>query len=232
MTIAQSGRQILNAGIRIRIGDYGDASQTKGDPPTMIAIAAVDGKIKKEFVFPFRPLPLQLEGFGLELAEVERPYDVPIVNVKSGKLRRFSFDAPLSLYDDGISRNLEVQERVLRQMADDAIPVRFLQMPQAITAMNWYITELSLTTDRTTVAGAVVRVSASMSFTEFEAAKTKFIFLSPISYGVPTGAIPNRGDGVSTGPTFPPIDEVAGAAITRVGTEAGLDGRPAPPGNP
>lgn len=231
MAIAQSGRQILNAGIKVIIGDYGNATQTKGEPPIMIAIAGVNNQPPKEFQFPFRPLPITFEGFGLEMAEVERPYDVPIVNVKSGKLRRFNFDAPLSLFDDGLANNLEAQESVLRQMADDAIPVRFTKMPQTVTGLNWYITELGITTDRTTVAGAVVRVTASMSFTEFEAGRSKFIFLTPISYGVPIGVVPTTGVPPTSVAPYEPIDSVIGTVTTKVGTSMGLDGRPAPPGS-
>lgn len=231
MAISQSGRQIVNAGVKISLGDYGDVSLTKGQPPIMVQIAGIDGKPPKEFQFPFRPLPIQFEGFGLELSEIERPYDVPIVNVKSGKLRRFNFDAPLSMFDDGIQDDLESKEVVLRQMADDGIPVRFLKMPPAVTNLNWYITELGITTDRTTVAGAVVRVSASMSFTEFEASKAKFIFLSPISYGVPTGNTPATVGNAVTG-SGAGWDKILEEETRKKRTEAGLEGRQAPDGTP
>ena len=56
-----------------------------------------------------------------ELSEVERPYNIPILDVKSGKLRRFSFEAPLAIIGDSISVNVDDAMERLKEIADDAV---------------------------------------------------------------------------------------------------------------
>ena len=186
MSVSQTGRAIVNVGVNIGLARWSlntsPSSLTAGDPPIMTQIAGS----QKSFTFPFRPLPIQHEGYGPELSEVERPYNIPILDVKSGKLRRFSFEAPLAIIGDSIAVNVDAAMETLKEMADDAVPVRFAKMASSVTSTNWYISELSFSQDRTTINGPTTRFGAQLSFVEYAPFKPKFVFLQPISYGVPT----------------------------------------------
>ncbi|MFZ9715943.1 MAG: hypothetical protein ACO3CH_00610 [Ilumatobacteraceae bacterium] len=186
MSVSQTGRAIVNVGVNIGLARWSlntsPSSLTAGDPPIMTQIAGS----QKSFTFPFRPLPIQHEGYGPELSEVERPYNIPILDVKSGKLRRFSFEAPLAIIGDSIAVNVDDAMERLKEIADDAVPVRFVKMAPSVTSTNWYISELSFSQDRTTINGPTTRFSAQISFVEYAPFQPKFVFLQPISYGVPT----------------------------------------------
>ena len=202
MSVSQTGRAIVNVGVNIGLNRWvRNNTTTAGDPPTMTQIA----DSQKAFTFPFRPLPIQHEGYGPELSEVERPYNIPILDIKSGKLRRFSFEAPLAILGDSIAVNVDDEMERLREIADDAIPVRFIKMAPSITSTNWYISELSFSQDRTLINGPTVRFNAQMSFVEYAPFKPKFVFLQPISYGVPNAKRAQTTLASSTG-TTPPLD--------------------------
>jgi hypothetical protein len=182
---SQTGRAIVNVGIKVAITNWLLPNQTKiptaGDPPKIIQI--IDNG--KEFQFPYRPLPIQHEGYGPEFSEIERPYDKPLLEIKSGKLRRFTFEVPLAIFDDSMVNNVDENMERLKEIADDGIPVRFQKMPVSITSSNWYISELSFSQDRTLRNGPTTRFTASMGFVEYTPYRPKFVFLRPISYGVP-----------------------------------------------
>lgn len=228
MAVAETGRTILNAGVKITTANWGFDKLTAGKPPVMSQIAGVDGKAPKEFAFPFRPLPIQFEGFGFEVSELERPFNTPIVNVKSGKLRKFNFEVPLSVFADSITESIDDNDLVLRQIAEDAIPVKFVRMPGAILASQWYLTDLTMSVDRTTISGANVKTTATLSFIEFENYQKRFLYLQPVSYGLGGKTTPSTGTppGGETG--APPLDAEALKQLMEARTGAGRSGR----GNP
>jgi len=215
--LATTGRTIITLNVNVTLTNWraGTAAKTEGNPPTITQIAGAN----KSFQFPFRPLPIQHEGYGPEMNEVERPYDIPIMDVKSGKLRRFSFDAPLTILSDGISKPIDSDFKLLQEMADDAIPVRFIDMPPSISSTNWYIEDLTFNQERMKINGPSTRISASLSFVEFAPLSTKFVFLRPISYGVPTDKVASK---IVTTPqdTFPRLSAYS------VGTVSGLKQNP------
>jgi hypothetical protein len=139
----------------------------------------------KSFTFPFRPIPITQEGYGPEMSEVERPYNIPILDVKSGKLQKISFEAPLSVQFDGITKPIDDSVLGLTQMAEDAIPVRFTNMVEQVSKSSWYIAELGISQDRTLASGPSLRVTARFSLVEFKPIKTRFVYLQPFAYGVP-----------------------------------------------
>jgi len=208
--VATTGRTIVTLNVNVTLTNWraGTAAKTEGKPPTITQIAGAN----KSFQFPFRPLPIQHEGYGPEMNEVERPYDIPIMDVKSGKLRRFSFDAPLTILSDGISKPIDSDFKLLQEMADDAIPVRFIEMPPSISSTNWYIEDLTFNQERMKINGPTTRMSASLSFVEFTPLSSKFVFLQPISYGVPNDKVAKKI--VTTGGgSFPPLSGWSGATV-------------------
>ena len=196
MATSTTGREIINVGTKVLITAWtrGGASGSAGTPVTMSQITA-NGK---SFTFPFRPLPVTQDGYGPEMAEVERPYNIPIIDVKSGKLQKISFEAPLAVQFDSLSTPIDEPVIRLTQMADDAIPVRFTNMVDQISKSSWYISELSLSQDRTGVSGKALRVTARFSLVEFRPINTRFVYLQPFAYGVPPKNIPTV--------VAPPID--------------------------
>lgn len=204
MATSQTGRTIVNIGVKVTLPNWarGGTPTTAGDPPTMTQIA----DSAKEFRFPYRPLPIQHEGYGPEFSEIERPYNTPLLEIKSGKLRRFNFEVPLAIQDDSLSVAIDDNMERLKEMADDGIPVRFIKMAPSITSTNWYISELSFNQDRTLISGPTVRFTAQMSFVEYSPYRPKFVFLRPISYGVPTDKVAKKTVETSAG-TFP-IDQM------------------------
>ncbi|NBR35790.1 MAG: hypothetical protein EBT80_00105 [Chitinophagales bacterium] len=211
MAIAQTGRAVVNVGINIGLPRWSlnalSVSQTAGDPPIMTQIAGS----QKSFTFPFRPLPIQHEGYGPELSEVERPYNIPILDVKSGKLRRFSFELPLAIIGDSIETPIDDAMERLKEIADDGYPVRFIKMAPSVSSTNWYISDLSFSQDRTTINGPTTRFSAQMSFVEYAPFQPKFVFLQPISYGVPNDKQSKKI--ITTTPGGPPALSAWGIAV-------------------
>lgn len=209
MTISQTGRVIINAGSVVSSQSWQHTNKStfttgangeqipviKGAPTAfpvssadyarMMQITGTDGQSPKIFTFPFRPLPIQHEGYGPGFNEIERPYDVPILDIKGGRLRKFNFDAPLSVQYDSINTAIDKQVDRLQEMADDGIPVRFESMSTQVLNSNWYIESLSIEHERSAVAGSVLRAMARISFVEYKPFKPKFIYLAPFSYGVP-----------------------------------------------
>ena len=183
MATSTTGREIVNVGKKVLITAWtgGGGSQSAQTPVTMSQITA-NGK---SFTFPFRPIPITQEGYGPEMSEVERPYNIPILDVKSGKLQKISFEAPLAVQFDAISRPIDDSVLGLTQMAEDAIPVRFTNMVDQVSKSSWYIAELGISQDRTGASGASLRVTARFSLVEFRPIKTRFVYLQPFAYGVP-----------------------------------------------
>ena len=183
MATSTTGREIVNVGKKVLITAWtgGSGSQSAQTPVTMSQITA-NGK---SFTFPFRPIPITQEGYGPEMSEVERPYNIPILDVKSGKLQKISFEAPLSVQFDGISKPIDDSVLGLTQMAEDAIPVRFTNMVDQVSKSSWYIAELGISQDRTLASGPSLRVTARFSLVEFRPIKTRFVYLQPFAYGVP-----------------------------------------------
>ena len=218
MATSTTGREIINVGKKVLITAWtrGGASGSGGTPVTMSQITA-NGK---SFTFPFRPIPVTQEGYGPEMAEVERPYNIPIIDVKSGKLQKISFEAPLAVQFDGLSTPIDEPVIGLTQMADDAIPVRFTNMVDQVSKSSWYISELSISQDRTLPNGPSLRVTARFSLVEFRPINTRFVYLQPFSYGVPPKNTPTV--------VAPPIDStkllsvVAGTVSNRTGKAAGF----------
>ena len=183
MATSTTGREIVNVGKKVLITAWtgGSGNQSAHSPVTMSQITA-NGK---SFTFPFRPIPITQEGYGPEMSEVERPYNIPILDVKSGKLQKISFEAPLAVQFDAISRPIDDSVLGLTQMAEDAIPVRFTNMVDQVSKSSWYIDELGISQDRTGASGASLRVTARFSLVEFRPIKTRFVYLQPFAYGVP-----------------------------------------------
>ena len=183
MATSTTGREIVNVGKKVLITAWtgGGGSQSAQTPVTMSQITA-NGK---SFTFPFRPIPITQEGYGPEMSEVERPYNIPILDVKSGKLQKISFEAPLAVQFDAISRPIDDSVLGLTHMAEDAIPVRFTNMVDQVSKSSWYIAELGISQDRTGASGASLRVTARFSLVEFRPIKTRFVYLQPFAYGVP-----------------------------------------------
>ncbi len=205
MAISQTGRIIINAGSVVSARSWQNKPKgTENDAPTafpissgdyarMIQITGTDGNPPKIFTFPFRPLPIQHEGYGAEFSEIPRPYDIPILDIKGGRLRKFNFDAPLSVQYDSVISAIDAPVNRLQEMADDGIPVRFESMSNQITNSNWYIESLSVEQERSQVAGSILRAMARLGFVEYKPFKPKFVYLAPFSYG-----IPNKGNTTST----------------------------------
>jgi|LakMenEpi03Aug12_release.lakeMendotaPanAssembly.Ray.scaffolds.fasta_scaffold163171_2 hypothetical protein len=183
MATSTTGREIVNVGKKVLITAWtsGSGSTSAQTPVTMSQITA-NGK---SFTFPFRPIPITQEGYGPEMSEVERPYNIPILDVKSGKLQKISFEAPLSVQFDGITKPIDDSVLGLTQMAEDAIPVRFTNMVEQVSKSSWYIAELGISQDRTLASGPSLRVTARFSLVEFKPIKTRFVYLQPFAYGVP-----------------------------------------------
>lgn len=189
MTISQTGRVIINAGSVVSSQSWQHTNLAfpilSTDYAKMMQIAGSYGQPPKIFTFPFRPLPIQHEGYGPEFNEIERPYDIPILDIKGGRLRKFNFDAPLSVQYDSINAAIDQQVDRLQEMADDGIPVRFESMSTQISNSNWYIESLSVEHERSAVAGSVLRAMARIGFVEYKPFKPKFVYLAPFSYGIP-----------------------------------------------
>ena len=218
MATSTTGREIVNVGKKVLITAWtgGSGSQSAQTPVTMSQITA-NGK---SFTFPFRPIPITQEGYGPEMSEVERPYNIPILDVKSGKLQKISFEAPLAVQFDAINRPIDEPVIGLTQMAEDAIPVRFTNMVDQVSKSSWYISELSLSQDRTGASGAALRVTARFSLVEFRPIQTRFVYLQPFAYGVPAKGAKTTVDTPVNSTTL--LSQVAQAVSLKVQEGAGF----------
>lgn len=60
--------------------------------PTQDRVMYTIAEPSLSYVFQAPPTQFQLEGFGAELNEIQRPYAIPIADITGGKLRRLSFE--------------------------------------------------------------------------------------------------------------------------------------------
>ena len=218
MATSQTGREIVNVGKKVLITSWtrGGTNKSSHTPVIMSQITA-NGK---SFTFPFRPLPITQEGYGPEMSEVERPYNIPILDVKSGKLQKISFEAPLAVQFDGLITPIDDAVLALTQIAEDAIPVRFTNMVDHVSKSSWYVSELSINQDRTLASGPSLRVTARFSLVEFQPINTRFVYLQPFSYGVPskkeTTTVPSTADSTTL------LSQVTKAVTKKLQEQAGF----------
>lgn len=150
-----------------------------------------------EYVFAVAPGSFTVEGFGAELSEIPRPYNIPIVDIKAGKSRRVSFEflvvkRALALnprgqvvfdYINNFYGSIEDDIKQLQLIADMGMPVGFDNVNAIMRENYWYIDNLTFTYTRDNRTGETVSASCNISLIEYKPLRQKFILLPKFRYG-------------------------------------------------
>jgi hypothetical protein len=144
-----------------------------------------------EYVFTVAPASFNVEGFGAELSEIPRPYNVPLVDIKGGKSRRVSFEFLVVKraigdnwqYINNFYASIEDEIKQIQLIADMGMPVGFDNINAIMRENYWYIDNISFTYTRDNRTGETVSAQCNISLIEYKALRQKFILLPKFRYG-------------------------------------------------
>lgn len=144
-----------------------------------------------EYVFSVAPGSFTVEGFGAELSELPRPYNIPIVDIKGGKSRRVSFEFLIVKratgtnweYINNFYASIESEIKQLQLITDMGMPVGFDNVNAIMRENYWYIDNLTFTYTRDNRTGETVSASCNISLIEYKPLRQKFILLPKFRYG-------------------------------------------------
>jgi hypothetical protein len=144
-----------------------------------------------EYVFSVAPGSFTVEGFGAELSELPRPYNIPIVDIKGGKSRRVSFEFLIVKratgtnweYINNFYASIESEIKQLQLITDMGMPVGFDNVNAIMRENYWYIDNLTFTYTRDNRTGETVSAQCNMSLIEYKPLRQKFILLPKFRYG-------------------------------------------------
>ena len=134
-----------------------------------------------EHTFRHTPASFTVEGFGAELSEIPRPYNIPIVDIKGGKSKRVSFEFLITV--DNFYINIEDEIKQIQLIADMGMPVGFDNVNAIMRDNYWYIDNISFTYARENKVGKTVSSSCNISLIEYKPLRQKFILLPKFRYG-------------------------------------------------
>jgi hypothetical protein len=134
-----------------------------------------------EYTFRVTPASFTVEGFGAELSEIPRPYNIPIVDIKGGKSKRVSFEFLITI--DNFYVNIEDEIKQIQLIADMGMPVGFDNVNAVMRENYWYIDNISFTYARENKEGKTVSASCNVSLIEYKPLRQKFILLPKFRYG-------------------------------------------------
>ena len=134
-----------------------------------------------EYTFYFAPASFTVEGFGAELSEIPRPYNIPIVDIKGGKSKRVSFEFLISI--DNFYLSIEDDIKQIQLIADMGMPVGFDNVNAIMRENYWYIDNVSFTYARESTTGKTVTATCNVSLIEYKPLRQKFILLPKFRYG-------------------------------------------------
>jgi hypothetical protein len=144
-----------------------------------------------EYVFSVAPGSFNVEGFGAELSEIPRPYNLPIVDIKGGKSRRVSFEFLVVKravgnnwqYINNFYASIEEEIKQIQLIADMGMPVGFDNVNAIMRENYWYIDNISFTYTRDNRTGETVSAQCNISLIEYKPLRQKFILLPKFRYG-------------------------------------------------
>jgi hypothetical protein len=144
-----------------------------------------------EYVFPVAPASFNVEGFGAELSEIPRPYNIPLVDIKAGKSRRVSFEFLVVKRANGDSweyinnfyASIEDEIKRIQLIADMGMPVGFDNINAILSENYWYIDNITFNYTRDNRTGATVSAQCNISLIEYKPLRQKFILLPKFRYG-------------------------------------------------
>lgn len=134
-----------------------------------------------EYTFYFAPASFTVEGFGAELSEIPRPYNIPIVDIKGGKSKRVSFEHIIT--NDNFYFSIEDDIKQIQLIADMGMPVGFDNVSAIMRENYWYIDNVSFTYARDNRSGKTVTATCNVSLIEYKPLRQKFILLPKFRYG-------------------------------------------------
>ena len=134
-----------------------------------------------EYTFYFTPASFTVEGFGAELSEIPRPYNIPIVDIKGGKSKRVSFEFLIT--GDNFYFSIEDEIKQIQLIADMGMPVGFDNVSAIMRENYWYIDNVSFTYARENRTGKTVTATCNVSLIEYKPLRQKFILLPKFRYG-------------------------------------------------
>lgn len=144
-----------------------------------------------EYVFTVAPASFNVEGFGAELSEIPRPYNIPLVDIKGGKSRRVSFEFLVVKravgdsweYINNFYASIEDEIKQLQLIADMGMPVGFDNINAILRENYWYIDNISFNYTRDNRTGETVSAQCNISLIEYKPLRQKFILLPKFRYG-------------------------------------------------
>jgi hypothetical protein len=144
-----------------------------------------------EYVFSVAPASFNVEGFGAELSEIPRPYNLPIVDIKGGKSRRVSFEFLVVKratgknweYINNFYASIEEEIKQIQLIADMGMPIGFDNVNAIMRENYWYIDNISFNYTRDNRTGETVSAQCNISLIEYKPLRQKFILLPKFRYG-------------------------------------------------
>lgn len=174
-----------------------------------------------EFTFP--PTQIAYEGMGVEITEIPRPLQRPLIDIKASKNYKAVFEFLVASQYDGLSTSVEEELRFLELMSNMAEPVYFENFDVFLTNGFWYIAEFAVKTSRVNTDGEIVAAQCSISLLEYQDTNTKFVKFPKLRYS-PTVSRKKASDKDSTDDDGERIDKtfnVGASKITAISQAAG-----------
>jgi hypothetical protein len=150
-----------------------------------------------EFIFPYAPIAMTYDGLAPEYVQIERPQNLPLVDLKKFNLLTVSLQFLVAVPNDGISVSVDNELRVLRGLANSIYPVSFINMDGMVTnpfnitrlgparnasAFFFRITDLSINALRRNTNNEVTSAEVSMSLVEVANPSVNVITFPAITY--------------------------------------------------
>jgi len=136
-----------------------------------------------EYRMSFSPSSFNVEGFGAELSEIPRPYNIPLVDIKGGKNRRVSFEFVVARHLDGFYSSVEEEIKQIQLIADMGMPIGFDNINAILRENYWFIDNISFNYTRDNVSGETVAAQCNISLIEYTPLRSSFILLPRFRYG-------------------------------------------------
>ena len=166
-----------------------------------------------EFTFP--PVQISYDGFGVDLTEIPRPLQRPLIDIRGSKNYKAVFEFLVASQFDGMYGSVENQIRTLEWFANTGEPVFFENFDFLLSRDYWYIAEFSVKTSRVNTSGEIVAAQCSISLLEYQETTTKFAKFPKLNYTPTTTRKKTTGGGGGSGDLNP------GTGSTPAGAGAG-----------
>jgi hypothetical protein len=187
---------------------YADADITVGQTAaTRRMIQKTNSATFYEFTFP--PTQIAYEGMGVEIQEIPRPLQKPLIDVRGGKNYKAVFEFLVAGQFDGLNESIEQQLVTLQSFANSGEPVYFENFDTFLTNGFWYIAEFSIKTSRVNTKGEIVAAQCSIGLLEYQSTDTKFAKFPKLDYSSMSNRKKGGGGGGGGGGENEPISTSA-----------------------